>query len=374
MITLRKALPRIIPRIPGNQWLYGTLRKSALRAAPLTSSADARHNLATISPRPQSSPSHHHYDDAPQCDLSVIIPCYNVADYIDDCLQSVTGQATRYSLEIIAVDDGSTDATAAKLASWAERDHRVRVITQSNAGQAGARNTGLDHAQGSAVLFLDSDDMLAPDSIEAVMDKLERSGADFVSGSYRRVNEHGKSLSQTYQIGSRGMPWGRAYRKEVWDKLRFLEGFQFEDTLQAYCIMPRYREVKEPRCQVLYRVRSTSLSHAASAIAKPNSADGYWVVEATLEQCRKLGIAVDQTIYEQTLGQFGALAASRIAGWNEADTQTFFLACCHLITTTPEFQGLSTTQSRVWQDIELALRTRNYRLWRLACLFAYIGR
>lgn len=373
MFSMKKVLPRLLPRIPGNGLLYRIMRNGAAHSSPLPYDAAVREKLSSIHPRSSYVPdTSDHGDRTVSYDVSLVVPCYNIGKYIDECLSSVFNQITDYSVEVIAVDDGSTDDTHEKLNNWKNLHDNLIVISQINGGAASARNTGLNHIHGRNVMFLDPDDMLAPNAIDLLMKAIDSSGADYVSGSYIRVNESGKTISKPYQIGSCGMPWGRMYRASVWRNLRFLEGYWFEDTLQAYCIVPFYSEQRQPLAQTLYRIRKDSASHDTAKQSK--SADAYWVVEATLEQCRMLGLHIGQTLYEQTIGQFGALAASRITGWSEADRRTFFLACSNLINSTPEFSGLSTKRSLVWQDIEKALRTRNYRLWKLACYFAYIGR
>ncbi len=96
--------------------------------------------------------------------VSVIIPCYNSEDYIDECLLSVLGQSYN-KLEIIVVDDGSSDRTVEKVKCF--RDSRLRLIEQKNAGACVARNKGLEVANGDYVVFLDSDDWLLEDAVEA---------------------------------------------------------------------------------------------------------------------------------------------------------------------------------------------------------------
>ncbi len=96
--------------------------------------------------------------------VSVVIPAYNVADYIEQSIFSVVSQ-TYKELEIIVVDDGSTDATAAIADAYAKQDTRIRIITQSNKGLAAARNTGIANAHGDYVCILDSDDIMLPNKI-----------------------------------------------------------------------------------------------------------------------------------------------------------------------------------------------------------------
>ena len=94
--------------------------------------------------------------------ISVIVPVYKVEKYLDRCVQSIVDQ-TYKNLEIILVDDGSPDNCPAMCDAWAEKDHRIKVIHQQNAGGGAARNAALDIAQGDLIAFADSDDYLAPD-------------------------------------------------------------------------------------------------------------------------------------------------------------------------------------------------------------------
>ena len=89
--------------------------------------------------------------------VSIILPCYNVAPYLDKCLESLVRQ-TWEDLEIICVNDGSTDDTPAVLRGWAQKDARIRVIDRENGGLSAARNTGIDAATGEYIGFVDPDD------------------------------------------------------------------------------------------------------------------------------------------------------------------------------------------------------------------------
>lgn len=109
--------------------------------------------------------------------LSVIVPAYNCADTIEKCVNSVLNQSF-VDLELLIVDDGSVDATPAKLRQLAEEDGRVRVFTQPNAGVSAARNAGLDHAEGRYVAFLDADDYLDENAYELMISAMQESGAD----------------------------------------------------------------------------------------------------------------------------------------------------------------------------------------------------
>ncbi len=117
--------------------------------------------------------------------VSVIIPVYNVETYLPRCLESLIVQ-TLEDIEIICVDDESTDGSLALLRSYAAREPRMKVLTQKNKRQGGARNTGLDIARGEYVLYIDSDDWIDPDYCEVLYRAAVRHDADVAVGAIRK--------------------------------------------------------------------------------------------------------------------------------------------------------------------------------------------
>lgn len=126
--------------------------------------------------------------------VSVIVPAYNAADKLVFCLDSLVAQ-TEPSFEVIVVDDGSTDLTAAVAESYAARDQRIRCVRQSNSGVSAARNRGLDEAHGSYVAFADADDRMGPTWLADMLEASKKYGADIVfcgfqvCGSSRRLDD-----------------------------------------------------------------------------------------------------------------------------------------------------------------------------------------
>ncbi len=111
--------------------------------------------------------------------VSVIIPVYNVEKYLAECVDSVLGQ-TYKNLEIILVDDGSTDTSGKMCDEYAEKDERVRVIHKKNGGLSSARNAGIEVCRGEYLCFLDSDDLYVPDAVRILLDKACAESADTV--------------------------------------------------------------------------------------------------------------------------------------------------------------------------------------------------
>jgi len=130
--------------------------------------------------------------------LSVIVPVYNVAAYLPECLESILDQSLA-DLEVIAVDDGSTDGCLEILRRYAAADPRLRVLTQANSGQGAARNLGVAEARGRFLTFCDSDDTVPRRAYAAMVRTLRRTGSDFAVGAAIRV-KHDRA---------RQVAWGR---------------------------------------------------------------------------------------------------------------------------------------------------------------------
>ena len=123
--------------------------------------------------------------------ISVIVPCYQAERYIQRCLQSICSQ-TYSNLEIIVVDDGSTDASASIVKELAQSDSRIKYLYQLNAGVSAARNAGIDYASGDVITFVDSDDTIKSHMYETLIDLMQKYHADISHCSYCRVLENGE--------------------------------------------------------------------------------------------------------------------------------------------------------------------------------------
>lgn len=131
--------------------------------------------------------------------ITIVVPIYNVKKYLRDCINSILSQTYRH-LEIILIDDGSTDDSGRLADDFAKTDQRIKVIHQKNLGLSAARNTGLKHATGDYITFVDSDDQIDPKMIQAMLDALRESSADIAACSFKEVfpNNTTKGFSHNY--------------------------------------------------------------------------------------------------------------------------------------------------------------------------------
>lgn len=211
-------------------------------------------------------------------DISIIVPVYNTAAYLEHCVSSIIAQ--RYSnWEAIFIDDGSTDNSFSILSEYAKNDARIRVIRQENAGAGMARNAGIDVATGRYLVFLDSDDFIAPDYFTLLVKHDE----DVVFIDVEAVDKKGKCIRQEYMSRYRGwsadaisksmmigsIPWG-GVRKAVKTSLIKENNIKYsrqkigEEALYSFEIMTHARTIGYiDKTVYFYTQRNDSLSHSS---------------------------------------------------------------------------------------------------------------
>lgn len=179
--------------------------------------------------------------------ISVIIPVYNTAEYLSRCLDSILNNTYR-NLEVICVNDGSTDHSAAIIKQYSAADDRIIAVDQANAGISAARNTGLDRATGDFIAFIDSDDWVHPQYFEILNMAQVKSGACITACKYISTREYMSEYTtidtNTVEISSvsnvealknghlKRLVWGRLYKRSAISGFRFRKELRWgEDTV-----------------------------------------------------------------------------------------------------------------------------------------------
>ena len=214
--------------------------------------------------------------------VSLIVPVYNVRPYLREALDSALAQTYR-ELEIILVDDGSTDGSGAVCDEYAGRDRRIRVIHQRNGGLSAARNAGLRAMTGEFVAFLDPDDALEPAFVREMVAAMAKTGADMVICRFSTRKTTGSltgpargraypSIKSGLYTGAEALQalaagritmsvWNRLYKRALWEDVRFPEGHIFEDSETSFQTMGRCARVFVlDRTLYRYRRRPGSLT------------------------------------------------------------------------------------------------------------------
>ena len=206
--------------------------------------------------------------------FSIVVPVYNVEQYLDDCLKSLQEQAFA-DHEIICVNDGSTDHSREILSEWETRIPQLKIIDRKNGGLSAARNTGLAAATGDYILFVDSDDWVEPTMLSRLA--VEATGEDMICFACRKSDSgttdtllpeqsDGWSYYNRHALEHREVPfvcvWQRCYRREFLmdNNLRFREGILHEDNEFTPRACLKSKRVKViPDVLYNYRIRSGSI-------------------------------------------------------------------------------------------------------------------
>ena len=302
-------------------------------------------------------------------DLSIIVPAYNASDYIKECISSVLMQKTSYNYELIVINDGSKDDTLEKINLFKENKH-LKIINQENKGFSGARNRGIDESLGKYIMFLDSDDLLCKNSIEKLIKTAKEKKADIVQGSYYTFNKNGNKFytkipptEKNKEISVPGFPWGKVYKGELFERVRFPLDFWYEDTIVNY-LLARLSNKYVAISDYVYGYRINEKGITFTSKKSKKVLDTYWIIEEMIDLSKDIGLKIDDSIYDMTIFQLSNLLYRRIHFLDEETIKNTFILACYLI----QDIGIkdSKNKSIIFRDIEKAFKEKNYRLWKLA--------
>ena len=182
--------------------------------------------------------------------ISIIVPVYNVQDYVLKCLESLIKQS--YSnIEIIVVDDGATDQSGKICDEYAKKDERVRVFHKKNGGLSSARNYGIKKAKGEYICLVDSDDYVKGDFVEKMVKAILEKNADIAVCGYNHEIPKaeiltGKEATMRLLIKQNNMEiiaWNKIYKRELFDDVSYPEGMNYEDNLTTYKLLSKADKV-----------------------------------------------------------------------------------------------------------------------------------
>lgn len=215
--------------------------------------------------------------------ISVIVPVYNVKEYLGECIRSIQKQ-TYKNIEILLIDDGATDGSAEICEQYAKEDNRIKVIHQKNKGLSGARNTGICQAKGEYIAFVDADDMVKPQFIEILFNMTQLHQADIAVCGYTRdttayINTGPEKSVQSSKLTAEEMlkqwhgkrahletvVWNKLYARKVLENMQFEEGTAHEDILISHLLIRRADYIAVTTEQLYcYRKRPNSISDTYS--------------------------------------------------------------------------------------------------------------
>ena len=219
--------------------------------------------------------------------LSIIVPVYNVADYLAKCLDSLLSQdLSQDEYEIIVVNDGSTDNSGDIAQKYADKYANITLINQTNQGLSGARNTGIKHANGEYIQFVDSDDYIEKNVLGGLMKQVEKDDLDVLRFNYENVNDNGEIINPNkdpkhfvdfsnavvdgltflnQRLGPACYAWQFMIKKEIIADCLFKERIYFEDTeWTPRMLLKASRVASTSAVAYYYLVREGSITKAVN--------------------------------------------------------------------------------------------------------------
>lgn len=218
--------------------------------------------------------------------VSVIIPIYNVQDYLHECVESIV-QQTYKNLEIILVDDGSPDACSTLCDEWERKDNRIVTIHKKNGGLSDARNAGLHKALGDYVLYVDSDDYLERDTIEWMISCAQSYEAEIVACTYKKTDDKNIQKLLTKQIvkgtgvemlefafeNEIWFAWGKLIKADIAKQCPFVKGLIYEDVENTPRVFLKASKIVfSLDGRYIYRIRTDSIMGENKNIPKSDIA------------------------------------------------------------------------------------------------------
>lgn len=202
--------------------------------------------------------------------VTIIVPIYNTEDYLERCIRSIVSQ-TYKDLEIILVDDGSSDSSLSICKEFVSKDNRVKLLSQPNSGASAARNKGLDHAQGDYVMFVDSDDWIDQDMVKTLVNDITEKNVQMVISQVPgdkciTTTKSVNMLEALETILTRAWwgPVGKLLKKDVAGDVRFPNATISEDyVFMVHTILKCKQIYYDSRCFYHRETRAGSLSRLA---------------------------------------------------------------------------------------------------------------
>ena len=237
--------------------------------------------------------------------VSIIVPVYNIENYIRVCVESILAQ-TYESFELILVDDGSKDNSGILCDEYAAIDSRVKVIHKENGGVSSARNTGLQQAKGKWIMYVDGDDWIEPDMIESLIETAKATEADLVFGDFIKYGANAgnkqlpswstdkKDSMSRYIAYSMTTIWGSIAKRSLYTEhsLKSPDGVSYCEDFHLIVRLCHFAKkiVNVHRPFYHYRYRPTSIM---SNMNRKTEADEQWVYQDTIHFFKEQGVYED---------------------------------------------------------------------------------
>lgn len=312
-------------------------------------------------------------------DLSFIIPVYNSELYLERCIQSLVNQKCSYRYEIIFVNDGSSDNSGKILSKYANYEN-VKIVYQENSGISAARNKGLSLSEGEYIGFIDNDDYVSEYYAEKLLSRAYKKNADIVKCGHYRFNKYGIYAENTLNDESvsgymadkinrfNGLIWEGITKKHIWNKVRFPDGFWYEDIITRIIVMRLCRQFEYiNETLYYYNIHDKNGSKILWKTGDIKSLDQFFLIENLLNYSSSLGLKEEDGVYKLLLSELGEFLFVRTKGLSQDLREAVFKLACGLISEKGKTIG-NVKLTYIEKKMEKAFLNADFNLWKLTSL------
>ncbi len=320
-------------------------------------------------------------------DVSIIIPVYNSEKYLSQCLTSILNQKTKYSYEVICINDGSKDNSLSILKEFKKKYSHLTIINQENKGISGARNTGINNANGKYIGFIDNDDYVTENYIEVLLSLAYEKNADivkcnhvnFLSNCENKVlnivrNENTSITGNMKEkvLSFKGYIWGGIFKLELFNNVRFPIGYWYEDMIMRIILMRKCNQFEYiDRNLYYYNIHDTNASKIVWKSNDSKCMDQYYLAKQLVEYSKEIGLKDSGEIYLILLQELGNILWLRTRKLSSKfQKQIFYLACNYINQYSSNGIYANTFENKI---LSKAFKNRDYFLWKLISLYMIVG-
>lgn len=278
--------------------------------------------------------------------LSFIIPVYNSEKFIRNCILSIINQATKYSYEVILIDDGSTDKSNKIIKKITNKYDNIKLIRQKNSGAAATRNVGLDNASGEYIAFIDADDFIDEMYVEKLLNKAYEKNADIVKcGYYEYLVADDKILktvtTEDFSIKGKinkqlpeikGFLWASVMRATLWNKIRFPENYWYEDMIMRLLILRlcnNFEYIKDTL--YCYNNHENNLSKKVDRTSDSSCLDSMFLAIKLFDLNNQLKIEMNEGMYKSILYELTVILWLRTRYLEPMLRKSAFIIACDFV-------------------------------------------
>lgn len=311
-----------------------------------------------------------------EVDLSIIIPVYNGEEYIDKCISSLINQKTNFKLEIIVVNDGSTDKTLEKLNNFKED---IIIITKNNSGAADSRNYGIKKAKGKYIGFVDIDDYVDEKYAEKLLDKAYSKDVDMVKCNYYLYDENGiisyTSKNEFYSnnkyasevLNTEGFIWNGIYKRRIWEEVLFPRNYYYEDMILKLVIINKINSFAQVSDRLYYyrkNLKSTSRD-------KKNYKNYKCIDQLFLpsELIKIYDVNINKNNFNNLLFEYGPMLFFRTRYISKDIEKAIFIIACEFINTF----NIDVKNSD-YDKLLKSFKNKKFILWKLISIKMYLNK